>query len=201
MIKKEWIKKILPFVAVLVILESVLLVMSLNKNKQQHQINVEVDTQEQVTKKDESKLSLFFVENSKEMQIGKKYKVTLVLQSKEDLNISGTEIFIKFDPNMVTITNLVSNSELDKPEFIKVSEKKNVLVSTILSRSKDGMKFIKDSKVNLLSFDITPIKEGKTVLEIGTGDSDGNSVTMVVDKVTNRAIPFVSNELDIKLVK
>ena len=199
MINKNVIKIIIPVVAVLIILESVLLVDKLDKNQKSTQMTVEKKTEEVVNKTEIKKINLAFESKAMTMKLNSRNEVSLSVVTNEDLNFNGFELFVKYDPEMVKISGLESDASLGKPAFLKVSDRKNVIVSTFLSSKKEGMSFIKDGKVKVLTFDVTPIKKGLSKLEISSGDSDGNSVTMFVDKVTSKAIPYAGDVLEVNV--
>lgn len=200
----KMIKTLIPVIAVVIIFESIMLVSNLEKNsisslktKEVIPTVVEVD---EGTKKEEDSLVLNLLSENKEMKIGKKYKISVGLTPKTELNLNALDLFVKFDPEMVSISDLVSTKELVKPDFIKVSDKKSVVVANFLFTTKDGVSFTKDKQVEILTFNATPKKAGVFGFEISTGDSEGDSVTMFVDKVTSKGLPFSSNKLEINFV-
>jgi hypothetical protein len=195
------IRILIPIVAVVVIFESIMLVSSLEKNVNSPNVN-DVDSTV-ISKKVPAEMKAFevkFETDAKEMKIGKKYEVSVNLTPMDNFNLNGIDLYIKFDPTMVTVSNLVFGKELAKPDFIKVSDKKDVIVANFLFAAKDGVVFIKNKNVKVLTFIVTPKKLGVSYLEISTGDSDGDSVTMFVDKVTSKALLFSSNKLEVNVM-
>jgi hypothetical protein len=195
--KDNLIKILIPLVAVLIIFESIILVSSLKKNK------VVTDNQAEIMKAKEVAalpvVDLKFVSDVNEMKVGKSYKVTLNLTPKQEIALNALDLYVKYDPTILTISNLVSSKDVAKPNFIKVSDKKSVIVANFLFAAKDGVVFAA-KEANLLTFSVTPKKAGVSSIEISTGDNEGSSVTMFVDKVTSKGLPFSSNKLEIKLV-
>jgi hypothetical protein len=197
------VKTLIPVVAVIVIFESIMLVSNLEKNvasSTASDITSAVNKTETITKAEVKAFELSFVTETKEMKVGKKYKVSLDVTPSNDSNLNALDLYVKFDPAMVTISNLVSGKELAKPDFIKVSDKKNVIVENFLFSAKEGAVFTKGKETNLLTFTVTPKKLGSSSFEISTGDSEGDSVTMFVDKVTSKGLPFSSSKLEINLM-
>ncbi len=195
------IKTLIPVVAVIVIFESIMLVSNLEKNTSSLSAgSITPDITAGVVKEEAKVLDLNFLTDSKEMEIGKKYKVSVNLIPKDDFNLNALDLYIKFDPEVVTVSNLVSAKELAKPDFIKVSDKKNVIATNFLFTAEDGVAFTKDEEITILTFNIIPKALGASVFEISTGDSEGDSVTMFVDKVTSKGLPFSSNKLEVNFI-
>lgn len=195
------IRTLIPVVAVIIIFESVMLVSSLEKNNTSATTNRITPTivKENVAK-EVSAVDVSFLTETPDMKVGKKYKVSVNLMPQSSFNLNALSLFVKIDPNLMTISNLVSAKELPRADFIKVSDKKNVIATTFLFAAKDGVAFTKDKGVTFLTFDVVPKKTGVFNFEISTGDSDGDSVTMFVDKVTSKRLPFSSNKLEVNLM-
>ena len=199
----KMIKTLIPVIAVVIIFESIMLVSNLEKSSISSLTTKEAIPTVVMTegaKKEEDSLVLNLLSENKEMKIGKKYKISVNLTPKTEFNLNALDLFVKFDPEMVTISDLVSTKELVKPDFIKVSDKKSVIVANFLFTAKDGIAFTKDKQVEVLTFNAIPKKAGMADFEISTGDSDGDSVTMFVDKVTSKGLPFSSSKLEINFV-
>jgi hypothetical protein len=188
------IKILIPIVAVVIIFESIFLVSSLKNNN-----DIVSDTKVEVEKTVEPLVSLNLSSEVEEMQVGESYEVALNFIPKEDLNLNSLELFVKYDKEIVTISDLVYNEEIPTPDFTKVSDKKDVIVSNFYFKDTKGIAFKKDNDVNVLTFSVTPIKAGETSFEISNGDSEGDSITIFIDK-TKDVLPFTSNKLSIKLV-
>ena len=190
---------LVPVIAVIVIFESVILVSNLEKNTAMTVVNNVTPT---VTVVEEKKINSFdvnFSTDETQLKVGKKYKVSVKLVPKNNYNLNALDLYVKFDPVMATISNLVSSKDLMTPSLIKVSDKKNVIAVNYLFADKDGMAFTKDKEVVVLTFTVTPKVVGSSYFEISTGDSDGDSVTMFVDKNTSKSLFFTSNKLEVLL--
>ncbi len=196
------IRILVPVIAVIIIVESIVLVSSLEKSTKMTTV-VDKATPT-VTVIEEEKVNSFdinFSTDETQMKIGKKYKVLVKLTPKDNYDLDALDLYVKFDPSMVNISNLVSSKDLVTPALIKVSDKKDVIVMNYLFVDKDGMAFAKDNEMTLLTFNVTPKIAGLSSFEISTGDSEGNSVTMFVDKNTNSGLFFTSSKLEIELIK
>ncbi|MDD2225250.1 MAG: hypothetical protein PHP97_03750 [Candidatus Shapirobacteria bacterium] len=194
------IKMLIPIIAVVVIFESVVLVSNLEKNTT---VTVVSDVTPTITVTEEKKVNAFdvnFSTDETQMKVGKKYKVSVKLTPKDNQILNALDLYVKFDPKMVTVSNLVSSKDLVNPDLIKVSDKKDVMMMNYLFTDKEGVAFTKDKEVVLLTFTVTPKVAGNSSFEISTGDSEGDSVTMFVDKNTSEGLFFTSNKLEVELI-
>jgi hypothetical protein len=193
------IKMLVPVIAVMIIIESIVLVSNLEKNT-----TTTVVENVAPTVIEEEKINSFdvnFLTDETQMKIGKKYKVSVKLTPKDNYNLDALDLYVKFDPEVVTVSSLVSSKDLITPNLIKISDKKNVIAVSYLFTDEDGVAFTKDEEATLLTFTITPKVVGLSSFEISTGDSEGDSVTMFVDKNTSKGLFFTSNKLEVELIK
>jgi len=194
------IKILIPVIAVIVIFESVVLVSNLEKNTAATVVN---DATPIATVTEETKVNAFdvnFSTDENQMKIGKKYKVSVKLMPKDNQILNALDLYVKFDPTMITVSNLVSSKDLATPDLIKISDKKDVIAMNYLFADKEGVAFTKNEEVVLLTFTVTPKAAGNSFFEISTGDSEGDSVTMFVDKNTSEGLFFTSNKLEVELI-
>ena len=195
------IQALVPVIAVVVIFESVMLVSSLEKNNTSTMVVNNVTPVVTVVEKQKvNSFDVSFSTDETQMKIGKKYKVSVKLMPKDIHNLNALDLYVKFDPDMVEVSNLVSSKDLETPVLLKVSDKKNVVAMNYLFADKEGAPFNKDREVVILTFTVTPKTAGNSSFEISTGDSDGDSVTMFVDKNTSEGLFFTSNKLDVELI-
>jgi len=195
------IQALVPVIAVVVIFESVMLVSSLEKNNTSTMVVNNVTPVVTVVEKQKvNSFDVSFSIDETQMKIEKKYKVSVKLMPKDIYNLNALDLYVKFDPDMVEVSNLVSSKDLETPVLLKVSDKKNVVAMNYLFADKEGAPFNKDREVVILTFTVTPKTAGNSSFEISTGDSDGDSVTMFVDKNTSEGLFFTSNKLDVELI-
>jgi len=182
------IKMLVPVIAVMIIIESIVLVSNLEKNTTATVVDKVTPT---VTVTEEEKVNSFevnFSTDETQMKIGKKYKVLVKLTPKDNYNLDALDLYVKFDPTMVNISSLISSKDLAIPNLIKVSDKKDVIAMSYLFLDKDGVVFTKDEETTLLTFTVTPKVVGLSSFEISTGDSEG-------DSVTTASSPFIATTL------
>lgn len=192
------IKILIPIIAIVIIFESVVLVSSLEKKETEV---ISVDQKEEVVVEKKIIYDVSLSSENQEVSVGKKTKISAKIKAMEDSNLNALDLYIKYDPEMITISNLSATKELETPTFLKASEKKKVIAVNYLFEDKEGASFVKNQEVLLLTFDVTPIKIGEGYFEISTGDSEGDSVTMFVDKISSKGLDFASNKLEISFIK
>lgn len=194
------IKILIPVIAVLVIFESVILVSNLEKNTKTTVVS-DVTPTVAVEEPKVNSFDVSFSTDKTQMKIGSKYKVLVKLMPKDNYNLDALDLYVKFDPEMVTVSNLISSKSFGTPALLKISDKRNVIAVNYLFTAEDGMLFTKDKEGTLLTFTVTPKTVGNSSFEISTGDSEGSSVTMFVDKNTSKGLFFTSTKLDVELIK
>jgi len=204
--KNQLIKILIPVIAVVIIFESVLLVSRLSNNSKTAVVADIVKTEEATNSSEIKKvvdpiLALVFATDSKEMKVGKAYKVELNMVSKEDKTIDALDTYIKYDPMAVTVSGLTFNSKLPKPVLSKINTQKSMIESSILVDTKPGYSIKNGQAVQILSFTVTPKKVGVSNLEISTGNDNKNSATIIVESVTSKEIPLSVNKLEINAIK
>ncbi len=199
------IKFLIPLVAIVVVFESIVLVNNLEKP-------TEVDQSSKVEEKNPTEevvvedpvINFGFKVNSKtptEMKLGKTYKIDLVLNSIENKTIDGLETYIKYDPEIFKITNLVSNSKLVKPEISKIDNETGMLSNVLLIEEKEGLILESGKEVNVLSFNITLLEEGNYNLELSNDSLDKKYDTLIVETGTSKSLGWTGGKLDINVTK
>jgi hypothetical protein len=200
--ERKIIKLLIPLIAVVVVVESVVLVSNLDKKT----VDVsDTSLEETVVPTEEVKepvADFIFETETKEMKVGKSYKVNLNLVGSKDVNLDAMETYIKYDPAKVTVSKLVANKDL--PEMTKTSgiDTKTGLISSVFIWENIGEYYsVKTDKVSpVLSFMVTPKIVGETEISLlGSNATDGYS-TLLVENVTSNQLLFLSNKLEINTV-
>lgn len=191
------IQILIPVIAVIVIFESIMLVTNLEKSTtNQNQVTPTVTEVPKINSFDIS-----FLADEPTMKIGKKYKVSVIVNPRENSSLNALDLYVKYNPELMTVSSPTGLKTLGTPILLKVSDKKDVVAMSYLFEDKEGFSFTKDVQQTLLTFTVTPKTEGTASLEISSGNDDGSSVTMLVDKTTSQALNFTSNKLDIVFEK
>lgn len=205
------LKFLIPLVAVVVIAESVMIVFGLDKKQPiaeettpalvEDQITNKVVTPVVTVKQEPVVAEVLFSVDSTLMKIGKPSKVTVSLLPKKDLSVDAVDLYVKYNANGLDVSSPVSDKMAPKPQFIKVSKDKGLVVANYLISEAKGWQLVGGRVAGLLSFVVTPKVEGSYVFEIGSGNSNLVSATMIVENGTARVLPFSSSKLEIKASK
>jgi len=199
------IKFLIPLVAAVVVFESIVLVNNLEKsNKTDQNIKTEEQAKVEETVIADPVISFNLKVNSTssaQMKVGKSYKVDLVLNPIETKAVDGIETYIKYDPETFKITNLVSNSDLVKPEISKIDSDLGMLSNIFLIEDKDGLLLTSNKEIVLYSFNVTPLEVGEYSLDLSSDSVDKKYDTLVVETSTAKSLGWTGGKLDIKVTK
>jgi len=194
------VKILIPIVAVIVVIESVLLVSNLSKNESVVTVD-NITPTEEVEKIEAPVADFVFATDTKEMKVGKSYEVILNLVGKQNLTLDGIETYVKYDPEKITVSKLISGKTLPKAEISKIDSKLGTISNVLLIDDVKGY-VVKSNEINkVISFTVTPKKEGLITLELITSSEDKKSVTMIVETTTSKSLTFSSNKLEINATK
>ena len=195
------IQILVPAVAVIVIFESIILVTNLEKNSNTTIVDTTPTTTVTQAETKINSFDLVLATDDAEMKVGKSYKVSVKLTAKQNYSLNALDLYVKYNPNAVTVLTPIALKSLGTPALLKVSDKKDVVAVNYLFTDTNGMAFTKDQEEIFLTFTVTPKIVGSSSFEISTGDSEGDSVTMFVDKSTSKSLDFSSNKLEVQFVK
>jgi hypothetical protein len=202
--ENKLIKFLIPLIAALVVFESIVLVTNLDKgtktntNTSNTVVNTNVQPSPTVQ---EPVAEMIFDTASKEMKVGKSYKVNLNVVAKKDLMVDGIEAYVKYDPSLVTVSGLVSNNKLPKASISKIDGQTGMIENVVLVDAKTGYKLTSSAISPILSFNVTPKKAGVIDFEISTGNDKKEFVTMIVENKTSNSLVFSTNKLEINATK
>lgn len=191
--KEKVIKFLIPLVAVVVIIESVVLVSgSLRKESTEMLV---ADGQVEESKSVEMKL----VADKSELVVGEKLSVDLMVVADKDLAVDAFDAYIKYDPQLVDVSGLVFGDGLPKP-LSKISREKGLVVVTYLIDEPAGYQMVPGVELNLAKFVVTAKKAGLVDLEIATSPSSEGSVSMVVESANSEVMPLAVSGLKINVL-
>jgi hypothetical protein len=195
------VKILIPVVAIVVVIESIILVSNLDKSDSEVMINQTSEITPVLNKELETTVADFvFATDTKEMKVGKSYEVVLNLVAGKDFNLDGLEAYVNYDPKVLTVSKLTQGTVLPKAD--KLENVNGMLRSVFFVETpREGHSVKKGDVIKVLSFEVTPKAVGKSVLELGTGNEGKQFVTMVVENATSKQLPFSSNKLEINAIK
>ncbi|HPJ17206.1 MAG TPA: hypothetical protein PK639_03200 [Candidatus Woesebacteria bacterium] len=190
---KKYLKFLIPLVAVVVIIESVILIGRSSANKK-----VVVDNNKPVEV--ETKVVDLKLESAtSELKMNGTATVNLLMSMKEKKSLDSLAYYVKYDPTAFEVTNLKLSDRLPKPTFSKVSTNKSMIVANFMVADQKGLSLSDKEKLTVMSFDITAKKTGKFNFEISSGNEAKESVTMFVENATSKVLPYSSNQLTINV--
>ncbi|MDD4937768.1 MAG: hypothetical protein PHX34_02005 [Candidatus Shapirobacteria bacterium] len=199
------IKFLIPLIAAVVVFESIVLVTSLEKNAKTNSDNNSATESAQAIDEvvEEPVMEFVFSTDTKEMKVGKTYKVTLNLLPKETKVIDSIETYISYDKDNFKVANLVSDSGLQKPYKSKIDSENGVIENMILidNGDKSGLSMESGVLVPVLTFNVTPKTEGNYVFKLSDGNQNKDYTTLVVENETAKPLNWNGNELDVNVIK
>ena len=199
--KQNLIKILIPVIAIVLIVESIILVSKLGKNVVT--TNVTTDVVEEVEQVREPVADFVFETETKEMKVGKSYQVNLNLVGSKEVNLDAIETYVKYDSDKVTISKLTASKDL--PQTLKAPkvDTKTGLISAVFIWENEGEYYsVKTNEVTpVLSFTVTPKVAGETSISLVEADGTDTSSTLLVESVTSNKLLFLSNKLEISAVK
>lgn len=201
----EFSKLLIPLVAVLVIIESIVLVTNIQEKRDVGGKRVLTDSKTVESKTEagwqKDAFDIIFGVDTKTMEVGKKYTVDMSLLSKDEYSLGSMELYVRFDPEAFEVSNINYDKKLVKPDVLRVSDKKGIVVANYYILDSEGLELDKAEHYSLIMFDVKPKKAGSYDFKISTGNDDGESVTMFLDNKTRKELPFISNNLSVNVVK
>lgn len=200
---KSWLSKLIPVVAILVLAESLMLIMKLNDTKSGSVGNVANETMptETISPENETSYAVAIVPESEEMTLGKTQAIEVKAMANDERSLDSINVYLAYDPEAFTVSNLTFDSKLPKPTFSKISDTKGLIVATYLISEADGLKVDRGEELSLMKFTVKPLKEGNFNFEISTGNDSQESATMFVESATSKVLPFSSNKLTVTVTK
>jgi len=199
--KKEIFKIIAPVVAVIVLAESVVLILSLNRQR----LKTVISNQSQETTPvispavSQPVYNLTVSSAVNALQLNKAGVVEVKAVGNEDKRLDSISVYLKYDPEAFEISNLTFDKRLPVPAFSKVSESKGMVVATFLITEAKGLSVKQGEELTLMKFSAKPVKTGNFDFEISTGNGANESVTMFVENATSKVIPFSSDKLTVSV--
>ena len=113
--------------------------------------------------------------------------------------LDAINVYVKYDPMAFNVMTLSFDKRLPTPAFSKVSTLKSLLVANFLIAEAKGLNLPSNDTLNLMTFKFTALKAGSFNFEISTGADSKESATMIVENATAKPLPFLSNKLSINV--
>ena len=196
--RKNYLKFIIPVVAVLVVIESIVLVGNLKTKEIPTNLPVVEDKGAGLPTRALEPLAVRVVSERKTAEVGKVARARVELLPRVVKAMDGVSVYVKFDPAMVRVSNLEFNADLPKPIVGKISKSGDLVVVNYLIAAKDGYQLIANRPVDLVSFDFWPLKAGTVAFDLLTAKESKDSATMVVENGTSLSLSLAVSNLKIE---
>jgi len=181
---KNVVKILIPLIAILVVAEGVVFISKLNTPKTEV---VPVVGKPAVLQP----ISLTWGETN-DVFVGSDGELPLFLTSDKDVFVDALDLYIEYDPSMVTVSEVTTNADFVEPSFKKVNPEKGMVVMNFLVSEATGFRLTAGTKIEIARLKVNYAKEGE--VEFGLGEA-----TLVVENATAKVLPFNSEKLVINI--
>lgn len=192
--KAKWI---VPVLATLVILESILIVRKISVKTTGGLGEKTGEAPVSVFPEEEKSVTISLV-GEEEIAVGSENEIKVAMTTLESLNLDGVDVLISYDPEYLEIVGIDPS---DKFSYLARNwiqpEKKRVLVSMVETDEPEGVFFESGGETTLLLIEYIPLRPGKTTLEIVGGE--GGAGTVLAENGTAQKIPFNKEGLEIAI--
>jgi hypothetical protein len=200
--KDNILKYIVPVVAVVVLVESVVLISRLKDKVNTPKIDDKEPQTETTQPVTESAVYKVTISGDKAaMKVGDSQDVRVSLSGQEDRALDSVNVYVKYDPNAVEVTGMTFDKRLPMPAFSKVSTLRGLLVANFLISDPKGLTLAKGEDLMLMGFKMKALKPGAQSFEISTGKEMKESATMIVENETSKPLSFSSNKLTVNVTE
>jgi len=186
---KDIFKVLIPILAVVIVVESIMVVSRLNGSKplvtsipEIEETEIEVEMPRQV----DVRASFVFSVEDQNISVGDKKRVTLEILPKQDFNLDAMDLYINYDTESLEVSGLLEESGL-KATSKRVSEKAGLVLANFWFMEEGGYKFEAGKSVKLMSFLVEPKVEG--VYELSMVES-GDEVTKLVSSINDEVVTY-----------
>lgn len=188
---KNFLKLLLPIVAIVVIVESLTL---LTKQKVVPVVVNDISKKVIPTIVPEIVKSISFKWNVdvKSLKIGVNGQIPLSIVSDKDIFVDAVDLYIKYDPSSVLVSGITVGTDFVTPTFKKISEEKGLVVMNFLVSEAGGYKLKKGIPIEILKLKVKYTTAGN--IEFGLANN-----TLVVENATAKVLPFNSDKLVINV--
>lgn len=149
-------KYLIPVLAIVVVLESVVVVSRLTKKTGVAPI-VETETDNnQLVEPVEADINFTLMADKTEIGVGQKSTVKLAVVSKEEMKLDAIDLLLKYDPTIVKVSALTEVGKLTATSK-RVSEKTGNIVANFWSMDEKGYQLVSGEELGLISFTVEPL--------------------------------------------
>lgn len=200
------LKYLVPIVAVVVLVESVMLLMNL---KDRNATKIEVAKPSEITAganantivNTQPVYSIDISANSKTMKMGGTGIITVKATGNSARALDSLNLYLKYNASAFEVSKMTYDKKLPAPAFAKASTSTNLVVANFLVSEPAGLKLKQDESITLVQFQVKPLVTGNFDFEISTGNEMKESATMFVENATTKVLPFASNKLTVNVTR
>jgi hypothetical protein len=195
----KWIKAAIVIVAVVVILESVVIISNRGSVAPVLPTTVNNQPTQVLNGQQSGVVSLAVKTDTSAMKVKGAYKVWVEMTGEKAVNLDAIDLYVKYDKSAFTVSNLDFSGMTVKPTFSKISDLKSVVVVNYFITESTGLAMVSGKTIKLVGFTVTPKKIGDYDFGISLGDDSGISKTMLVENQTSKEVAFDSQKLTVSI--
>ncbi len=186
------VKWLIPVLAILVILESVLIVQKITKRTSE-----DLSTETTVPAiLEEEKEALITFSGEEAVKINEESEVSVIMTPFKNVSLDGVDILIEYDPDYLEVLGIIPS---DRFSYVARNwiepEKKRVLVSLLETELPEGISFEAGDEVNLVTIQYSAKQPGRTGLKIIGGE--GEAGTVLAENTTAEKVLFLTEDFTI----
>lgn len=117
-----------------------------------------------------------------------------IVSVDKKIGIDAIDLYIKYDPNIVDVLDVSIEKGFPTPSFKKINKDKGMIVLNFLVNDVDGYVLEKGQTAGLLNIKANFVKSG--VVDFTFGDA-----TLVVENTTAKVLPFNSEKLVVNVTR
>jgi len=180
---------LIPLFAIVVIIESLVLVAKLTQKPAV--TSVKISTSTNVV----SKLNYKWGINLDTVKTGVMTNVPLLLTSVDNkVGVDAIDLYINYDPSIAEVVDVTVGKGLPVPTFKKINKEKGLVVLNFLMSDANGFILNKNVAAELINLKVNFLKEGTVDFSLG-------EASLVVENTSAKVLPFNSEKLVINVTR
>ena len=193
------INMLVPVVAVIVLVESVMLISNLNAKKQNDLMtdgSLENNALVSDNANEEQPVYRIIADTvNKEMNLARDEIVEVKAVGNSDRALDSISVYLKYDPDAFEVSVLTFDDKLPAPTFSKVSQSTGLIVANFLISEPEGLVVAEGEELTLMKFSAKPLKTGTFSFALSDGSEEKEAKTMFVESMTSKILPYLTEEL------
>jgi len=202
--KNNILKYVVPVVAIIVLVESVMLISKLKDRGSLPMVDdqsLQDKTTEEIKPATEAIYNIAITGQESSVKVGDSQDIKVIMSGQADKSLDSINVYVTYDPNAVEVSGLIFDKRLPSPAFSKVSTLRGLLVANFLISDPKGLLLEKGDNLLLMGFKMRALKTGSQSFEISTGKEMKESATMIVENETSKPLTFSSNKLTVNVIE